>query len=80
MKAKFKEDDYVSRRKDLKSQRENERTVYSMMWKRMSLTSQSRVCEEEEFQQAYLSLDSILLWTLIRKKHLTHMFRDDDPM
>ena len=54
--------------------------MYPMMWKRMSLASQSRVREEEEFQTAYLTLDCVLLWTLIRKIHRTHMFGDEDPM
>ena len=71
--AKFREDDYIQRKRELKTQRDNERTVYPMMWKRMSLISQSRVREEEEFQTAYLTLDCVLLWTLIRKTHLTHM-------
>ena len=59
--AKFREDDYIQRKKDLKAQKENERTVYPMMWKRMSPASQSRVREEEQYEQAYLSLDCILL-------------------
>ena len=78
--TKFKEDDYIQRKRDLQTQRKNERTMYPMMWKRMSLASQSRVKEEEEFKTAYLTLDCVLLWTLIRKTHLTHMFGDEDPM
>ena len=41
--AKFREDDYFRREKDLKAQKENECTVYPMMWRRMSPASQSRV-------------------------------------
>ena len=78
--VKFREDEYIQRKKDLKTQKENERTVYPMMWKRMSPASQSRVREEEQYEQAYLSLDCILLWSLIRKTHLTHIFGDSDPM
>ena len=79
-KAKIREDDYIQRRRDLKTQRDHERTVYPMMWKRMSATSQSRATEEEEYRTAYLTLDPILLWTLVRKTHLTHMYGDEDPM
>ena len=79
-KAKFKEDDYIQRKKDVKTQRENERTMYPMMWKRMSLLSQSRVKEEEEYRTAYLTLDCVLLWTLIRRTHLTHMYGGDEAL
>ena len=78
--AKFREDDYIQRKKDLKAQKEHERTVYPMMWKRMSPASQSRVREEEDFEQAFMTLDCVLLWSLIRKTHLTHIFGDSDPM
>ena len=37
--AKFREEDYIQRKRDLKSQKENERTMYPMMWKRMSVAS-----------------------------------------
>lgn len=74
--AKLREEDYLQRKRDLKAQKENERTVYPMMWKRMSMDSQSRVKEEEEYRTAYLTLDCVLLWTLIRRTHLTHMFGD----
>ena len=77
---KFREDDYIQRKKDLKAQKEHERTVYPMMWRRMSPASQSRVREEEDYEQAYLTLDCVLLWALIRKTHLTHIFGDTDPM
>ena len=77
---KFREDDYIQREKDLKAQKEHERTVYSIMWRRMFPASQSRVREEEDYEQAYLTLGCILLWALIRKTHLTHIFGDTDPM
>ena len=79
-KTKFREDDYIQRKRDIKQQYANERTMYPMMWKRMSVASQSRVREEDDYEQAYMTLDCVLLWTLIRKTHLTHMFGDDDPM
>ena len=78
--AKYREEDYIQRQRDLKTQRENERTVFPMMWKRMSTNSQNRVKEEDEYRTAYLTLDCVLLWTLIRKTHLTHMYGDSDPM
>ena len=70
--AKYREEDCIQRQRDLKAQKENECTVYPMMWKRMSPSSQNRVKEEEEFRTAYMILDCVLLWTLIRKTHLTH--------
>ena len=80
LRTKFNEDDYIQRKRDLKTQRENERTMYPMMWKRMSLMSQSRVREEEKYKTAYLTLNCVLLWTLIRKTHLTHIFGDDTTL
>jgi hypothetical protein len=38
-------------------QKSNERTVLPPMWKRMSLASQGRVREEEDYEEAYLALD-----------------------
>ena len=78
--AKYKEEDYLQRKRDIKAQKEHERTIFPMMWKRMSTDSQSRVREEEGYRTAYLTLDCVLLWTLIRRTHLTHMFGDTDPM
>ena len=78
--AKYREEDYIQRQRDLKTQKESERTVYPMMWKRMSPSSQNRVKEEDEYRTAYMTLDCVLLWTLIRKTHLTHMYGDSDPM
>ena len=42
----------------------------------MSMDSQSRVREEE----GYRVRPRVVLWTLIRRTHLTHMFGDTDPM
>jgi Zinc knuckle len=44
------------------------------------VASQSRVREEEDFEEAYMTLDSVKLWELIRRIHLTHIFGDGDPM
>ena len=78
--AKYKEEDYLQRKRDLKAQKEHERTIFPMMWKRMSTDSQSRVKEEDGYRTAYLTLDCVLLWTLIRRTHLTHMFGGTNPM
>ena len=74
--AKDKEEDYLQRKRDLKAQKEHERTIFPMMWKRMSTDSQSRVREED----CYRVRPRVVLWTLIRRTHLTHMFGDTDPM
>jgi hypothetical protein len=64
----------------METQKAHERTVWPMMWKRMSLPSQSRVREEEDFEEGYLSLDCVKLWELIRRTHLTHIYGVEDPM
>ena len=78
--ANYREEDYIQRQRDLKTQKENERTFYPMMWKRMSPSSQNKLKEVEEYRTAYMTLGCVLLWTLIRKTHLTHMYGDSDPM
>ena len=78
--VKLREGAYEGRRKAMETQKSNERTVWPMMWKRMSLASQSRVKEEEDYEEAYLALDCVTLWELIRRTHLTHIFGDGDPM
>ena len=70
-KLKIKEGDYLIRKRKLEIQYDNERTVYPMMWKRMSAASQSRVKEEEEFKSVYDTQDCVLLWALIRRTHRT---------
>jgi Zinc knuckle len=77
---KLKEGAYEGRRKAMDIQKSNERTVWPLMWKRMSLASQSRVREEEDYEEAYLALDCVKLWELIRRTHLTHIFGVEDPM
>jgi hypothetical protein len=64
----------------METQRANERTAWGRIWRKMSLASQSRVREEEDSEEAYMSLDSVKLWELIRRTHLTHIFGDGDPM
>jgi hypothetical protein len=59
---KLREGAYEGRRKAMDIQKSNERTVWPLMWQRMSLASQSRVREEEDFEEAYLALDCVKLW------------------
>jgi hypothetical protein len=46
----------------------------------MSPASQSRVREEEGFDDISLLLDCVRLWASIRATHLTHIFCAGDPM
>ena len=78
--SKLREGAYEGRRKAMEIQKSNERTVWPMMWTRMSQASQSRVKEEEEYEEAYMALDCVKLWSFIRRTHLTHIFGDGDPM
>jgi hypothetical protein len=58
---------------------ENEKKIYSMIWVRMSPASQSRLREEEWFEEARLSLDCVAQWGMIRATHLTHIcWRPDE--
>jgi hypothetical protein len=77
---KLREGAYEGRRKAMETQKAHERTVWPMMWKRMSLPSQSRVREEEDFEEGYLFLDCVKLWELIRRAHLTRIYGVEDPM
>jgi hypothetical protein len=77
---KLREGAYEARRKAMETQRANEHTAWGRIWRKMSLPSKSRVREEEDFEEAYMKLDSVKLWELIRKTHLTHIFGDGDPM
>ena len=44
------------------TQRANERTAWGRIWRKMSLASQSRVREEEDFEEVYMTLDNLKLW------------------
>jgi hypothetical protein len=56
---KLREGAYEGRRKAMETQKANERTAYPMMWRKMSLASQSRVREEEEFEEVSSTLDCV---------------------
>ena len=78
--AKLRENAYEGRRREIEKQKANERTVWPMMWSRMSPSSQSKVREQDGFLAAKQALDCVKLWELIRRTHLTHTFGDGDPM
>jgi hypothetical protein len=46
----------------------------------MSAQSQAKVREYAGFEKACLDLNSLWLWTAIRKSHLTHIFGDEVEM
>jgi Zinc knuckle len=77
---KLREGAYEARRKRQEAALLGLRKMWSKTWVRMSPQSQSKVREEPGFERAYLELDSIKLWTYIRKSHLTHIFGEDDEM
>ena len=71
---------YDRRLKAMEQQRLDEGKMWALMWDLMSQASQSKVREDPRFEAARLSLDSIRLWRIIRRSHLTHMFGDHDNM
>jgi hypothetical protein len=77
---KLREGAYEGRRKKQEAALLGLRKMWSKTWVRMSPQSQSKVREETGFDKACLELDSIKLWTYIRKSHLTHTFGEDDEM
>ena len=72
---KLREGAYGRRQRAIELQAVNEGKIWALMWSLMSLASQSKVSESPHFELARLSLDSVRLWKLIRKSHLTHMSR-----
>jgi hypothetical protein len=71
---KLREGAFEGRRKAIETQKANERTVYAMILCKLSVASQNRVRAEEEFEEVSLTLDSVRLWEIIRRTHLTHIF------
>jgi hypothetical protein len=69
---KLREGAYEGRQKKQEAALLGLRKMWSKTWVRMSPQSQSKVREEPGFDKA-LELDSIKLWTYIRKSHLTHI-------
>jgi hypothetical protein len=78
--SKVRESTYEARRKAVQLVEDNEKKINPMMWVKMSPASQSRVREEEGFEEIRLTLDCVALWAMIRTTHLTHIFGVGDPM
>ena len=78
--AKLREECFTSRNKNIAQQRSDEKKVWSIMWEAMSTGSQGKVREEPGFPAAELARDCVILWDMIRRTHLTHIFGLDDPM
>ena len=78
--GKLRENAYEGRRREMAKQKMDERTIWPMMWAKMSAASQSKVRQDPQFEDAFLNLDCIRLWDFIRRSHLTHVFGDSDPM
>jgi hypothetical protein len=77
---KLREGAFEARRKQQEAARLGLRKMWPKTWARMSPQSQSKVREEPGFERACLELDSIKLWTYVRKSHLTHIFGEADEM
>jgi hypothetical protein len=77
---KLREGAYEARRKREEAATLALRRMWAKTWVRMSTQSQSKVREYPNFERASLDLDSIALWTFIRKSHLTHIYGEDDEM
>lgn len=62
------------RRRKIDKQYKNERSIYSLMWAKMSIASQKKVAEEAGFREVHVNLDSVRLWEFIRSTHFTHTY------
>ena len=78
--ADMKKDCFNGRRRRIEQQTVDEAKIWSMMWTQMSSASQSKVKEEEAYEAASIIGDCVVLWELIRRTHLTHIFGAQDPM
>ena len=78
--TKMKENYFNARMKKIIQQRDDEAKIWSVMWLRMSQTSQAKVQELPEYEAANLSKDCVLLWDMIRRTHLTHVYGEGDPL
>lgn len=50
------------------------------MWLQMSSASQAKVKEEEAYEDASVTGDCVVLWEILRRTHLMHIFGMQDPM
>ena len=78
--ARLREECFTSRIKNIAQQRSDEKKIWSIMWEAMSTASQGKVREEENYPAAELARDCVVLWEMIRRTHLTHIYGQDDPM
>lgn len=60
---------YVGRMKAVSQQKNDECRIWCMMWAKMSTSSRCIVKQEEGFKEAYLKMDCVKLWELIRITH-----------
>lgn len=77
---KYRDNAYDGRRKVMRQQKLDERRLWSLMWNRVSITSQAKVQEEPDFELAKLNLDLVKLLVFINRSHLTHVYGVDDSM
>jgi hypothetical protein len=70
---KLREGAFEARRKRQEAAILRLRKMWSKTWLRMSPESQTKVREDPGFKKACFHLDSVKLWTHIRKTHLTHV-------
>ena len=78
--ADMKKDCFNGRRRRIEQQTKDEAKIWSLMWLQMSSASQAKVKEEEAYEDASVIGDCVVLWELIRRTHLTHIFGAQDPM
>ena len=78
--ADLKKDAFTGRQKEIRQQKLDEKKFWSTMWMRMSPASQGKVKEEDGYEAACVLKDCVVLWELIRRTHLTHVFGAQDPM
>ena len=77
----LKEDEYIQRKRDHKAQKKHERTYalpHNVEAYVAGLADES--ARGRRFPRGLMTLDCIMLWTMIRRTHLTHMFGDDDAL
>jgi hypothetical protein len=71
---------FEARRKRQEAAHLGLRKIWAKTWVRMSPQSQSKVGDQFGLVRACPELDSIKLWTHVRKSHLTHIFGEEEEM
>ena len=77
---KLKETVFTTRMKTMIQAREDEAKIWNLMWIKMSPASRCKVQEQPEYEAANVRKDCVILWDLIRRTHLTHIFGQGDPL